>query len=60
MERDKDPISIFVVSILISLLYIFGMVSKNEKDATDLKNDSIRKENRAKEKYIQHEEYIRL
>ena len=59
MERDKDPISIFVVSILISLLYIFGMVSKNEKDATDLKNDSIRKENRGKKKYIQHEEYIR-
>jgi hypothetical protein len=60
MERDRDPVGIFVVSLLVSLLYIFGTVSKKEKDAMDLKNDSIRKENKRKEKYIQHEEYIRL
>ncbi len=60
MEGDRDPVGIFVVSLLVSLLYIFGTVSKKEKDAMDLKNDSIRKENRRKEKYIQHEEYIRL
>jgi hypothetical protein len=60
MERDRDPVGIFVVSLLVSLLYIFGTVSKKEKDAMNLKNDSIRKENKRKEKYIQHEEYIRL
>jgi len=60
MERDRDPVGIFVVSLLVSLLYIFGTVSKKEKDAMNLKNDSIRKENKRKEKYIRHEEYTRL
>jgi hypothetical protein len=55
MEEKKDPVNAFVVALLVSLIYIFGIITKNQKTDLGSRNKSIGKGIGSDSKYIVYE-----
>ena len=60
MRENRDPVGIFLVSVLFFMLYFFGVLSSRERDKLYRKNEEIRYKKEERGGYIHHEEYPKL
>lgn len=60
MRENRDPVGIFLVSILFFMLYFFGVLSSRERDKLHQKNEEIRYKKEERREYIHHEEHSKL
>ena len=60
MRENRDPVGIFLVSILFFMLYFFGVLSSRERDKLYQKNEEIRYKKEKRREYIHREEHSKL